>query len=150
MVGERAKGVLEREPIRRKASRRVKDAAYNVRSVPSEKIMENVPEFEERNMGGGLIIGTALAGIGVIIEDAVGVPFGASSDIIDTEPVDGGVRYTVNVNAPTRAMADSRAAIDSTTGFSSFITDGIEIEDIELMKKRFARDTYQVTLTVKD
>lgn len=149
MVGERIRSTIDREPIWVRAQNRVKGRASRVRNRPSDAIERTVPDLENRNIGGGTLAGTGMAGISVILQDTLGIPFGASSDIIDVEPVDDGQLYTVNVNAPTRVMADARATIDSTTGFTYLITDSVEIRSVEKLDERMVRDTWQIKLVVR-
>jgi hypothetical protein len=90
------------------------------------------------------------AAIATILDDAVGVPFGASSDTVSAEPVSNGMRYIVDVNAPFDEMANARASIDTGTGFTSFVIDDIEVKNIRKVRTRPLRDTYRVTLVVRD
>jgi len=146
---QRLRALGNRKPIIRRVEDRVDQAAHDTRQIPDEFLQERVPELENRNIGGGRVVGIVSAAVATAVEDAVGVPFGASSDIIDTEVVDEGVLYTVNVNAPIETMAEARAALDSTTGFTSFVTDKIDVEDVEVQKMRIVRDTYQIDVLVR-
>lgn len=125
--------------------------ASKFRNRYSKRVESATPDFlEGRAIGSGTMTGAVGAGILTILEETVGVPFGASSDIVSVDPVDGGAIYTVNVNAPTQNMAQARAFIDSTTGFVSYLTDRFEIENAEVLNTRMARDTYQVEVLVED
>lgn len=150
MVGERLKNAVDRRPIWMKVQDRMGDNASSIRNAPSEAVEKIAPQLENRNAGGGTMAGTALAGIAVLLEDTVGVPFGGSSDIINVESVSGGKLYTVNVNAPTGVMANAKATIDSTTGFTYVLTDEIEIRSMEKLDERVLRDTWEVKLLVKN
>jgi len=148
MVGERIKNRLDREPVWRKASDRLKEPGHNARSVIGDNFGNRIPEFENRNIGNGIGVGTVAAGVAVIIEDAVGVPFGGSSDILDVESAEDGNIYTVNANAPVEDMAKVKGFIDSSTGFISLLTDELDVQDVELVDKRALRDTYEVKLKI--
>lgn len=143
--------VLGREPIWRKVEDRLSERASTARQrVLNDPLERRVPRVGQRNIGEGIGAGLIEAGIAVILEETLGVPFGASSDIVDTTPVDGGMVYTVNVNAPVENMAKARAFIDSTTGFLSILTDNYEIDNAEVLNTRMLRDTYQIELLVED
>lgn len=150
MAGERVKNILDREPVWRKAEDAVEDPVERLRGGVNDVISEPFPEFENRNVGGGRVAGAVTAAVAVVLEDSVGLPFGASSDIQDTRSVDDGVVYTVNVNAPFESMAEARAAIDSTTGFTSFLTDQIGVESVTVQKTRIVRDTFEIEVLVED
>lgn len=136
--------------IIRAITNRFQNRANDLRNKPGTQLEEKIPDVPNRNFGGGLAIGGIEAGIAVVLEDTVGVPFGGSSDVVGVEAVEGGVKYTVNVNAPTQNMAQARAFIDSSTGFTSYLTDLYDVQDVELTKTRMLRDTYQVELLIKD
>lgn len=141
---------IDREPIVKKAVDSVRDRFHRRRTSVDDVIERNTLQFENRNIGGGTAIGAASAAIAVVIEDTVGIPFGASSDIVGSRSVEGGTEYTVNVNAPFRNMAEARATIDSSTGFTSFLTDRIDIENVEIQRTRVFRDTYQIDVLVEE
>lgn len=141
---------IDREPIVKKAADSVRDRFHRRRTSVDDVIERNTLQLENRNIGGGTAIGAASAAIAVVIEDTVGIPFGASSDIVGSRSVEGGTEYTVNVNAPFRNMAEARATIDSSTGFTSFLTDKIDIENVEIQRTRIFRDTYQIDVLVEE
>lgn len=141
---------IDREPIVKKAVDSVRDRFHRRRTSVDDVIERNTLQFENRNIGGGTAVGAASAAIAVVIEDTVGIPFGASSDIVGSRSVEGGTEYTVNVNAPFRNMAEARATIDSSTGFTSFLTDRIDIENVEIQRTRVFRDTYQIDVLVEE
>lgn len=140
----------DREPIPRRIANKLSDKASSTRNVPSERIRDEMPQFQNRNLGNGRVAGAAIAGILTVVEDTFGLPFGASSDIVNTEPTQDGTIYTVNVNGPMEVVAEARAFIDSGTGFTSFITDEYNIEDVEIVNTRMIRDTYQFEIKVVD
>ena len=152
MVGERLKDALDREPFWRKAEDRIRNPTNRLRNAPGKQLRRRVPRFQKRNFGAGIGAGTVASGVAVILEDTVGVPFGADSDVQDVTPAgDGsGNIYTVNVNAPTENMAKARAFIDAGTGFTSILTDALDVQDVEVLGTRMLRDTYQVKLKIKD
>lgn len=105
--------------------------------------------IDKRRFTEGKGVGALAEGGIVVLEDVIGVPFGASSDVIDvSQAEDGAYVYTVNVNAPTENMAEARALIDSGTGFSSYLTDQLDVESADIISTRVLRDTYQVKVKV--
>lgn len=149
-IKNRLNQLPDREPVWRRLENKLQDIPHNIRDKPDNRIEETFPEFENRNFGQGKAVGAVLAGIADVLEDVIGVPFGASSDIVDSQPVENGVVYTVNVNAPMESMAEARAMIDSTTGYTSYFTDQFSIEKVEIQKTRVLRDTFQVEVLVED
>lgn len=121
-----------------------------MRNRPGQVLETVNPGFiEKRRFTGGKGAGAVGEAVVVALRDVIGVPFGASSDVIDiSQAEDGDYIYTVNVNAPTENMAEARALIDSGTGFSSFLTDKLDVESAEVIKTRVIRDTYQIQVKV--
>lgn len=150
MPGERVKSIIGRDNFIRRIENRVDDKAFNLRQRPGRALRRRVPRIPNRNVGEGTIVGLLEAGIAVLLEDTVGVPFGANSEVTNVESTQGGRIYTVNVNAPFENMAQARAFLESTTGFTSVMTDLIEVEEMEVLNTRMLRDTYQVRILVKD
>ena len=129
--------------------------ASRVRNRPGEILKEDLQRegilvrSQKRNLGNGIVVGTLETGIAVLLDHVIGVPLGADVDIIDSEVVDEQTeRYTVNVNAPTKNMAEVRAFLDSSTGFSGLLTEKFELEDTQVLRTRTVRDTYQVELLI--
>lgn len=120
-----------------------------IRDAPGKLADKSLPDVSVFNLGSGRGVGALTAGIITILEDTVGVPFGASVDIVNTETLEEGMRYTVNVNSPTQGVAEARAFIDSSTGFLSYITDEYDVESAEVVDERIFRDTYQFELVVR-
>lgn len=144
-------GIADREPIWRKAEDRIDDVGYKLRNIPGSRLQKRMPNFENRNFGGGVAVGTIEAAVAVILEETVGVPFGSDTEIIDVEPEDRESNiYTVDVDAPFENMATARAFFESQTGFASLLTDLIEVEEVHVLKTRPLRDTYQVKIRVED
>lgn len=150
MVGERVVNLIDRKPVTQKIEDRIDDAVSGARNRPSRALERRFPKLENRNFGGGTMAGLLEAGIAIVLEDTVGVPFGASSEIVDTEPASNGTIYTVNVNAPTKNMAEARAFLESSTGFASVLTDIVDVEEAEVLNVRPLRDTYQVKVRIRD
>lgn len=121
-----------------------------IRNAPGSQLEKKIPRVEGMNIGRGTAVGVVQAAIAVILDDTVGVPFGASSEILDTENTNGGTLYTVNVNAPTANMAQARAFLESTTGFASILTDNIDVRGVDVVSIRPLRDTYEVKVKVSD
>lgn len=136
--------------IVRSITNRLQDRTSRIRNRPSERMERSLPDFPERNLGGGVAIGAVNAGVATALEDVIGVPFGGSTDIIEVEAMQGGVKYVMNVNAPTENMAEARAFIDSSTGFTSYLTDLYDVESVDVVKTRTLRDTYQIELVIRD
>lgn len=149
MVRERLREVVDRKSIPRKLDGRFKNRVHNLRMKPGSRL-ERIPDFENRNFGSGKGLGILEAAIATIIEDTVGVPFGADADVSTSTVTENGVRYVVDVNAPTQNMAEARAFIDSGTGFTSILTDKLNVENVELLKVRTFRDTFRVTILVEN
>lgn len=143
-------GLLDRKPLIRKAEDRVGEAMSRARNRPSKALQQRVPRIPNRNIGQGVATGAIEAGIGIILEDTLGIPFGGNAEVTDVQPVNRGYVYTVDVNAPTENMARARAFISSTTGFTSLFTDLIDVENVEIINRRTLRDTYQVEILVED
>lgn len=150
MVGERLKERFDREPVWRKATDVVQEPGHNIRSRVNNTFSGRIPEFRYRNIGGGLTTGTVAAVVATVLEDTVGLPFGGSADVVSAEPVDKGMRYVIDVNAPLESMAKVRAFIDAGTGFTSLVTDQLDVQDTEIIKTRTLRDTYRVTLEIEN
>lgn len=141
---------LDREPIWRKLEDKVDSKASEVRNVPGSRLKRKFPQFENRNFGGGIAVGLVEAGVAMILKETVGVPFGSETEIVGVTPRNGGVVYTINVDAPANNMAEARAFLESGTGFTSILTDKLEVENSEILKTRVLRDTYQIEILVED
>lgn len=152
MVGERIKDRLDRPSVIRRVESRFSNPGHSIRSRMSGRIGNRVPEFQHRNFGGGIGAGIVGAAVATILDDTVGIPFGGSADVVDVQPAEDGTGtlYRVNVNAPTENMAKARGFIDAGTGFSSVLTDVLDVQDVEVIGTRTLRDTYQVTLKIRD
>lgn len=142
--------IVDREPIWRRVEDAMDDAASDIRNAPGRNLRKQFPEFDNRNFGGGIAIGSLEAAIAIILERTIGVPFGSDVEITDTEPTSGGTIYTVNVDAPFENMAQARAFFESQTGFTSLLMDTYNVENVEVLRTRPARDTYQVEMLVED
>jgi hypothetical protein len=114
-----------------------------IRNIPANFFENNDFGGDRVGFGDGSGAGAVGAAVLTIVEDTVGVPFGGSVDVINVEETNRGARYTVNVNAPTENIAESRAFIDSSTGFLSYFTDEYQVQDVEIENERVLRDTYQ-------
>lgn len=138
-----------REPFGRRVRKRIAPRLSKGRNNVSKKVRSSAPSFPDRNLGEGVFIGAVGSAVATILEDTVGLPFGASVNIIDVEASDGFNIYTVDVNAPTENMAEAKAFIESGSGFISYLTDSYEIDDAEVLTSRMARDTYRVRVRVE-
>lgn len=150
MVGERLRGALDREPVWRRVEERLTGPFTNLRNTPGRGLRNRVPQFPNRNFGGGVAVGSLEAAIAIILKRTLGIPFGSDVEVVDTEPVDGGLLYTVNVDAPFENMARAQAFFESTTGFTSLLTDLLQVRSTGVVKQRIIRDTYQIEVLVED
>lgn len=142
--------VLDRKPIVRRIENRIDDKASNIRNKPSEAMEERVPRIPNRNIGQGIAAGTLQSAIAIILEETVGVPFGGSTEVTEVQATQGGNIYTVNVDAPTQNMSKAKAFFQANTGFTSLLTDLYEVNNVEVLRTRPFRDTYQVEILVQD
>lgn len=117
-----------------------------IRERPGSFLEKRIPAIG--GIGSGAAAGVIGAGVLTVLDDTVGVPFGASVDVMDVEETSEGYLYTVNVNAPTENIAEARAFIDSGTGFTSYLTEEYNVRDVELQGVRVFRDTYQFEMEV--
>lgn len=137
------------EPIGYRIKKKLGNRANKIRNRPGDKAEEHIPNVLNRNITPSRTAGAAGAMVATALEDVLGLPFGATVDVVDVQPSGEYDIYTVNVNAPTQNMAEARAFIDSTTGFTSYITDVYDVDEVEILNKRPLRDTYQIELRVK-
>lgn len=142
--------IIDREPVWRKIEDRVDDRAHSLRNRPGKRVKRSIPSFENRNLGGGIAVGILEAAIAIILKDTLGVPFGSDTEAVGAEPTGDGVIYTINVDAPFENMAQARAFIESGTGFTSVLTDRINVSNVDVLKTRVLRDTYQIEILVED
>lgn len=150
MTGERLRRALDREPIWRRVEGRIDKRASRIRNRPGKAVARRLPQFPQRNFGGGITVGVVQAAISIVLERTVGIPFGADTEIVDTEPASNGTLYTVNVDSPFENMAQAKAYFEANTGFTSLLTDLLEVRNVEVLKTRPLRDTYQVEILVED
>lgn len=150
MPGERIRQALDREPVWRRAEERLSNPGTRIRNAPGKRLQNRLPQFPNRNFGGAVGVGVLEAGISKVLEETVGIPFGSDTEIVDSQVASNGTLYTVNVDAPFENMAKARAFFESNTGFTSLLTDLIEVESTEVLKTRTLRDTYQIEIMVED
>lgn len=149
MVGENLKNIIgDRPSVIRDLANRVDGPLSERRNEIPMRVARNLPSFNERNFGGGFGIGYVAAAVAVILEDTVGIPFGADADVINVETDGDTFTYTIDVNSPFPKMAEARGAIDSSTGFTSVLTEKIDILSAEKIKERPVRDTYRVEVRI--
>ena len=146
---------FDREPVWRRKEEEIQKLPRGAREKLNDLISTRFPRYENRNFGSGIIAGAAQAGIADVLEDVIGVPFGAETEMVgidNSATMDGtsGVEYTINVNAPTQTMAEARAFVESGTGYTSLLTDLLKVENVELVKSRALRDTYEIVVFVED
>ena len=138
-----------REPVVRKVRKRLGERTTRVRNAPGKTLERRLPSLENRNVGKGTLVGALGAAIATVLDDTVGIPFGATVDIVDIQESGDELLYVVDVNAPTENIAEARAFMDSTTGFLSYLTDKYDIESVEVQTKRVFRDTHRVEVLVE-
>lgn len=149
MTGERLRGMADREPIVRKITDKVGDRSNKLRNRVGKNARERLPRFGNRNIGEGTVIGTIEAGVATLLKDTVGIPFGSEVEIADISKSQGGTVYTVNVNAPFEDMAKMQAFFEANTGFTSLLTNKLNVESVDVLNTRLARDTYQIDILVE-
>lgn len=135
--------------IRSRIKDRLGRRTFRLRNKPGEALQRRMPSLGDSNIGEGTLAGAITAGAAVVIEDTIGVPFGASADTYEVRREGEWVVYEVDVNAPSQNMAQARAFIDSTTGFTSFLMEEYNVEEAEVVKVRPLRDTYRVQVKVR-
>jgi hypothetical protein len=146
---------LDRQPIWRRNEDRLKRIPRATRDELNNLLADRFPRYENRNFGSGVLAGAAQAGIADILEDVVGVPFGAETEMVgidNTASYQGsdGVMYSLNVNAPTQTMAEARAIIEAGTGYTTYVTDLSKVTSVDLVRTRVLRDTYAIDVFVED
>lgn len=142
--------IVDREPVWRRLEDRIDNRAHSLRNRPGRRVQESIPSFENRNFGGGIAIGILEAAVAIILKETVGIPFGSDTEAVGAEPTGDGVIYTINVDAPFENMAQAQAFIESGTGFTSVLTDRINVSNVDVLKTRVLRDTYQIEILVED
>jgi hypothetical protein len=96
------------------------------------------------------MVGALEAGIALLLKETVGLPLGSDVEVSDVEATQGGNIYTINVDAPFENMAEAQAFFEAGTGYTSIITDLIEVQETEVLRTRTVRDTYQIKVLVRD
>lgn len=144
--------LLSEKNVVQRVEDRIDSQASNARNAPGEVARSLLPRVSDRNIGAGIAIGVIEATIAIVLKDTIGIPVQSDVEIVDTaaNPDGDGVIYTVNVDAPFENMARAEAFFDSTVGFTSLLTDSLNVTDVQVLKKRVLRDTYQVKILVED
>jgi hypothetical protein len=128
---------------------RVGSKSHDLRLKFSNAIVTVTPTWDNDNIQPGTAAGAIMAGI-VMVSDEFYVPINADTEIVATESVENGTKYTVNVDSPFEQQARFRAMMESGTGFTSLITDDFEYGESEVLNKRVVRDTWRYEITVQD
>lgn len=139
----------DREPVIRRISRRIGDRATKLRNRPSQAMQRAVPQVGNRNVGGGIGVGLVQAGVAVVLEETLGLPFGSDVEVTDTRQSGRGTIYSINVDAPTENMARARSFLEANTGFTSILTNEFDVSNVEIISHRPLRDTYQMEVLVE-
>ena len=106
----------------------------------SRAVRETIPTLEERNVGEGRLIALQLAPLGFM--------FGGTVDIEESESVQGGTLYTVNVNSVSENAAVASSYLSAGNGIASYVVDRLEREDVKVQNERILVDTYEVKVFV--
>jgi hypothetical protein len=125
------------------------DAGHNLRISLENTIITVTPTWDNENIKPGTLAGAVTAAITLIADDYA-VPTTADTEIVDSEIVEDGVRYKVNVDSSFKQQARFRAMMEAGQGFVSLVTDKFEYNENGVLRKRPARDTWQFVITVKD
>lgn len=144
-VGERLK-LSER--IRQAVDVR-SELGHNIRIRTEEAFITITPNWENENIKPGTIVGASTAAVATVLDQYV-LPVSSDTEIVDTEIVDNGVKYTVNVDSAFMNQARFKAMMEAGTGATSMIVDRFEYGDSGVLKTRPFRDTYQFEITVED
>lgn len=122
------------------------DVGHSIRVNLGNKIIELGPGFDNPNFDNGTLAGAITAGVAALASSYV--PVGADTEVVNVEETGKGMKYTVNVDAPLEAQARFRAMIESGSGYASFLTDQFDMGEPKAVRKRPARDTWQMDITV--
>lgn len=125
------------------------DAGHDLRISLENSIITVTPTYDNDNIKPGTLAGAITAGVTLLADDYV-VPTAADTEIVDSNIVENGVEYTVNVDSSFKQQARFRAMMEAGQGFVSLVTDRFEYNDSGVIRKRPARDTWQFVITVKD
>ena len=125
----------------------VAGTGHNIRIKTEDAVVTVTPTWENETIERGSLIGLTTAAIASITKTYI--PLGSETEIANVEKVEGGTKYTVNVNAGFRNQAMFRSIMETGTGYTSLITDRNEIVDEEVLRKRPLRDTYQFEVLVE-
>lgn len=125
----------------------VADTGHDIRIKTEDAIVTVTPTWENETIEAGSLVGLATAA--VVSAANTYVPLGSETEIANVEKVEGGTKYTVNVNAGFRNQAMFRSVMETGTGYTSLITDVQDIQDEEVLRKRPLRDTYQFEVLVE-
>jgi hypothetical protein len=125
------------------------DAGHALRLKTENSIVKITPTWDNDNIKRGTLAGAIMAGVTAVV-DNYALPTSADTEIVDSEPVQGGVKYTVNVDSSFKNQARFRAMMEAGQGFVSLATDRFGYGSEDVMKKRPARDTWQFEIIVKE
>jgi hypothetical protein len=125
----------------------VAGTGHNIRIKTEDAIVTVTPTWENDTIERGSLIGLTTAAVASATKTYV--PLGSETEIANVEKVDGGTKYTVNVNAGFRNQAMFRSLMETGTGYSSLITDRHDVKSEEVLRKRPLRDTYQFEVVVE-
>lgn len=137
--------------VSRRISRKINsraEAGHQLRTFIGDRIVEVTPNFDNENFNEGTVAGAVVSAVAALVDEYV--PIAADTEIVDSEPVENGTRYTVNVDSPLESQARFRAMIESGSGWTSYLVDEYDMEDPQPLRKRPARDTWQVDVVVRE
>ena len=125
------------------------EAGRTIRLKTEDAIVRITPTWETENIDPGTLVGASIAALSAVLDDSP-TPLGSDTEIVDTEVIDGGVRYKVNVDSAFRNQGRFKAMMESGTGFTSLITDRFDVEEEDALKERPVRDTWQYKIVVDE
>lgn len=148
-----AQGIGSRVQLYKRIKNKLDDKSqigHNFRVNVGNKIVDITPTWENENISPGTLAGAIVAAISTTIDDFAPVDIASSAEIAGSEPIEGGARYTVNVDGVLPQQARFMAMIDAGTGFTSLITDEFSVNSAEPLRKRVGRTTWQFEVEVRD
>lgn len=134
----------------RKRTNQITDEGRSIRTQIDERLKDSEVNPANENITTSTFVGAVGTAIVWLLEDYLPGRIGADAEIVGADPSGEGVTYTIDTNAMIESQARFRSVIDAGTGITSLWTDEIEVESIELVKSRPARDTFRYEITVID
>lgn len=114
------------------------------------RLVKITPTWQNENIDPGTLAGAMVAAISTTIDDFAPVDIASSAEIAGSEPIEGGAKYTVNVDGVLPQQARFMAMMDAGTGFTSLFTDKMDVKEVGALRKRIGRSTWQFEVIVMD